>query len=84
MRILSGVVIFAASLKDIIRACFVLSRFHELSNEEIASILLISPQTVANQLVGAMRTLRLLLRSRYEEHAYPPLKVVRDRDLLTG
>lgn len=66
------------------REVFVLSRFHELSNEEIASILSISPQTVANQLVGAMRTLRLLLRSCYEEHAYPPLKVVRDRDLLTG
>lgn len=66
------------------REIFVLSRFHELSNAEIATVLAISPQTVANQLVSALRTLRQLLRLHYEEQAYPPLKVVRDRDLLTG
>ena len=63
---------------------FVLSRFHELSNREIASVLGISTQTVANQLVAALRTLRLLLRPRYEDQPYPPLKVVRDADRLTG
>lgn len=66
------------------REIFVLSRLHELSNDEIASVLALSPQTVANQLVAAMRTLRHLLRSRYDEYAFPPLKVVRDRNLLTG
>ncbi len=66
------------------REIFVLSRFHELSNDEIANVLAVSPQTVANQLVAAMRTLRYLLRSRYDEYAFPPLKVVRDRNLLTG
>lgn len=66
------------------REIFILSRFHELSNDEIANILTVSPQTVANQLVAAMRTLRHLLRSRYDEYAFPPLKVVRERNLLTG
>ena len=66
------------------REIFVLSRFHELSNEEISAVLAISPQTVANQLVSAMRTLRQLLAPHVERHSYPPLKVVRDEDLRTG
>lgn len=66
------------------REIFVLSRFHELSNDEIARVLEISPQTVANQLVAALRSLRHLLRSRYDEYVFPPLKVVRDMDIRTG
>jgi RNA polymerase sigma-70 factor (ECF subfamily) len=66
------------------REIFVLSRFHQLSNLEISAVLAISPQTVANQLVSAMRTLRHLLGPHLEQHSYPPLKVVRDETLRTG
>ena len=59
------------------REIFVLSRFHELTNDEIASVLSISPQTVANQLVSALRTLRELLRAHHDVRAPASLSIVR-------
>jgi RNA polymerase sigma-70 factor (ECF subfamily) len=45
------------------REIFVLSRYHGLSYREIAEVLEISPQTVANQLSAALATLRESLAS---------------------
>jgi RNA polymerase sigma-70 factor (ECF subfamily) len=66
------------------REIFTLSRFHELTNDEIADVLGISSQTVANQLVSALRTLRELLRPHRDMSQYPPLKIVRPLDRSTG
>jgi RNA polymerase sigma-70 factor (ECF subfamily) len=66
------------------REVFVLSRYHGLSNDEIASVLAISPQTVANQLVSSLRTLRDLLTGNPGPEVYPPLKVVRQRKSQAG
>jgi RNA polymerase sigma-70 factor (ECF subfamily) len=66
------------------REIFVLSRYHGLSNNEIASVLAISPQTVANQLVSALRTLRDVLNPEADSQAYPPLKVVREKKSQAG
>ena len=66
------------------REIFVLSRFHGLSNDEIASVLSISRQTVANQLVSSLRTLRELLESHTGPQIYPPLKVVREEKSQAG
>jgi RNA polymerase sigma-70 factor (family 1) len=66
------------------REIFTLSRFHELSNDEISDVLGISPQTVANQLVSALRTLRELLRPHHSMNQYPPLQIVRPPDRSAG
>jgi RNA polymerase sigma-70 factor (ECF subfamily) len=66
------------------REIFALSRFHHLSNAEIAQVLSISPQTVANQLVSALRTLREMLDDHIEARQYPPLKVVRNEKSQAG
>lgn len=66
------------------REIFVLSRYHALSNREIADILSIAPQTVANQLVSALRELRSMLDSHLEERPLPGPRLVRDRDLAAG
>ena len=60
------------------REVFVLSRYHSLSNAQIAEVLGISPQTVANQLVSALRDLRVLLAPHLEERPFLPLQIVRD------
>jgi RNA polymerase sigma-70 factor (ECF subfamily) len=59
------------------REVFVLSRFHALSNPQIAEILGISEQTVANQLVSALRTLRELLSTRLEGETPRPMRILR-------
>lgn len=61
------------------REIFVLSRYHGLANAQIAEVLGVSSQTVANQLVSALRTLRTLLGAHLGESAYPPLQIVRDQ-----
>ncbi len=61
------------------REVFVLSRYHGLTNAQIAEVLGISPQTVANQLVSALRTLRECLRESAERPQGPHLRIVRDR-----
>lgn len=66
------------------REVFVLSRYHALSNGQIADVLSIAPQTVANQLVSALRELRVMLGPHLEERPFPVLKVVRSRDLPAG
>ncbi|HMN10439.1 MAG TPA: RNA polymerase sigma-70 factor [Gemmatimonadaceae bacterium] len=59
------------------REVFVLSRYHGLGNAQIADVLGVSPQTVANQLVGALRTLREVLRDRLDAVPPPRLRIVR-------
>ena len=66
------------------REVFVLSRYHGLSNAQIADVLSIAPQTVANQLVSALRELRVMLGPYLDERPFPPLKVVRSEDLAAG
>lgn len=60
------------------REIFTLSRYHHLSNAQIADVLGVSVQTVANQLVSALRTLRELLRDRLDGEASPQLRIVRE------
>jgi RNA polymerase sigma-70 factor (ECF subfamily) len=60
------------------REVFTLSRYHHLSNAQIADVLGVSVQTVANQLVSALRTLRELLRDRLDDSPPPQLRIVRD------
>jgi RNA polymerase sigma-70 factor (ECF subfamily) len=63
------------------REVVVLSRFHGLTNAQIAEVLGISPQTVANQLVSALRELRTCLADRLGGSSTPILRVVRgDRE----
>jgi len=60
------------------REIFVLSRYHGLSNAEIASLLDLSPQTVANTMVTALRDLRRLLAVHLESSSSnPTLQIVR-------
>jgi RNA polymerase sigma-70 factor (ECF subfamily) len=66
------------------REIFVLSRYHGLANGEIASVLGVSPQTVANQLVSALRDLRALLGTHLGDTDYPPLQVVRGKERAAG
>jgi RNA polymerase sigma-70 factor (ECF subfamily) len=66
------------------REIFVLSRYHGLANADIASVLGVSPQTVANQLVSALRDLRVLLGAHLHDTDYPPLQVVRGNDRAAG
>lgn len=62
------------------REVFVLSRYHGLTNAQVADVLGVSPQTVANQLVSALRTLRELLRHRLDDSPGAHLRIVRDSD----
>ncbi|MHB1223011.1 MAG: RNA polymerase sigma factor [Gemmatimonadaceae bacterium] len=76
------------------REVFVLSRYHSLTNAQIAEVLSIAPQTVANQLVSALRELRVMLGPHLDERPapqrpsaerpFPPLKIVRSEDLAAG
>ena len=66
------------------REIFVLSRYHGLTNPEIAGVLGVSPQTVANQLVSALRDLRVLLGPHLSDAEYPPLQVVRGNERAAG
>lgn len=45
------------------REAFVLSRFNDLSHHEIAAIMDVSPRTVNNHIVGALKTLRAHVRA---------------------
>jgi DNA-directed RNA polymerase specialized sigma24 family protein len=62
----------------------VLSRYHGLANADIADVLSVSMQTVANQLVNALRDLRAMLGTRLGDAAYPPLKIVRGSESGAG
>ncbi|MEP7380743.1 MAG: RNA polymerase sigma-70 factor [Gemmatimonadota bacterium] len=62
------------------REAFVLSRYHGLSNTQVAEVLGVSPQTVANQLVSSLRTLRELLRNRLDDAPAAHLRIVRSAD----
>jgi len=66
------------------REVFVLSRYHALSNTQIAEVLGISPQTVANTLVSALRDLRMVLAPYLEERPLLPLQIVRDEGRAAG
>lgn len=66
------------------REVFVLSRYHALTNREIADVLSIAPQTVANQLVSALRELRVMLSPYLEERPLPGLKIMRSEDRAAG
>lgn len=63
------------------REVFVLSRYHALSNAQIAEVLSIAPQTVANQLVSALRELRVMLGPHLDERPFPSLRIVRGKDV---
>jgi RNA polymerase sigma-70 factor, ECF subfamily len=63
------------------REVFVLSRYHALSNAQIADVLSIAPQTVANQLVSALRELRVMLGPYLDERPFPSLQIVRGKDV---
>jgi len=62
------------------REVFVLSRYHGLNNAQVAEVLGVSPQTVANQLVSALRTLRELLQHRLDDVPASHLRIVRSAD----
>jgi RNA polymerase sigma-70 factor, ECF subfamily len=49
------------------REIFILARFHDLSHAEIAELMFLTPQTVANQMSSALSTLRVSLRSFLRE-----------------
>ncbi len=66
------------------REVFVLSRYHSLSNAQIAEVLSIAPQTVANQLVSALRELRVMLGPYLDERSFPSLRIVRGKDVAAG
>jgi RNA polymerase sigma-70 factor (ECF subfamily) len=66
------------------REVFVLSRYHSLSNAQIAEVLSIAPQTVANQLVSALRELRVMLGPYLDERSFPSLRIVREKDVAAG
>ena len=63
------------------REVFVLSRYHALSNAQIADVLSIAPQTVANHLVSALRELRVMLGPYLDERPFPSLQIVRGKDV---
>jgi hypothetical protein len=56
------------------------SRYHGLNNAQVAEVLGVSPQTVANQLVSALRTLRELLQHRLDDVPASHLRIVRSAD----
>ncbi|MCC5913002.1 MAG: RNA polymerase sigma-70 factor [Balneolaceae bacterium] len=56
--------IWIRELPDRQQEAFELSRFDGLSHEEIASVMDLSPKTVNNHIVSALRT----LREKYEQH----------------
>lgn len=66
------------------REVFVLSRYHGLSNQQVAEVLSVSQQTVANQLVSALRTLRIALGPYLDERQLPTLRVVRGNGRAAG
>ncbi len=66
------------------REVFVLSRYHALTNAQIAEVLSIAPQTVANQLVSALRELRAALAPYLGERPVPSLRIVRGTDAVAG
>jgi RNA polymerase sigma-70 factor (ECF subfamily) len=66
------------------REVFVLSRYHALTNAQIAEVLSIAPQTVANQLVSALRELRVMLEPYLDERPVPNLRIVRGTDAVAG
>lgn len=66
------------------REVFVLSRYHALTNGQIAEVLSIAPQTVANQLVSALRELRVVLAPYLDERPFPALQIVRGEDAAVG
>jgi RNA polymerase sigma-70 factor (ECF subfamily) len=66
------------------REVFVLSRYHALTNAQIAEVLAIAPQTVANQLVSALRELRTVLAPYLDERPVPNLRIVRGTDAIAG
>jgi RNA polymerase sigma-70 factor (ECF subfamily) len=66
------------------REVFVLSRYHALTNAQIAEVLSIAPQTVANQLVSALRELRVMLEPYLDERPVPALRIVRGTDAVAG
>jgi RNA polymerase sigma-70 factor (ECF subfamily) len=66
------------------REIFVLSRFHGLTNAQIAEVLELSSQTIANQLVSALRTLRVLLRPHLGAADAPMLQIVRGGQRTAG
>ena len=66
------------------REIFVLSRYHGLTNGQIAEVLGVSTQTVANQLVSALKELRVQLEAHLAVAPYPPLQVVRGSERAAG
>lgn len=62
------------------REVFVLSRYHGLTNAQVADMLGVSPQTVANQLVSALRSLRELLQYRLDDSPVAHLRIVSSAD----
>jgi RNA polymerase sigma-70 factor (ECF subfamily) len=66
------------------REIFVLSRYHGLTNGQIAEVLGVSTQTVANQLVSALKELRVQLEAHLAAAPYPPLQVVRGSERAAG
>lgn len=67
------------------REIFVLSRYHSLSNVQIADVLSIAPQTVANQLVSALRELRMMMAPYLGDRpSYPGLQIVREGGRAAG
>jgi len=55
-------------LPDRQREALTLSRFENLSHEAIADVMDISPRTVNNHIVQALKKLRRWVRSHHEEH----------------
>lgn len=68
------------------REVFILSRYHGLTNQQVAEVLGVSSQTVANQLVSALRTLRVALAPFLDDTspATPVLRVIRGSDRAAG
>lgn len=58
-------------LPDRQREALTLSRFENLSHEAIAEVMDISPRTVNNHIVQALKKLRRWVRSHHAEHLFP-------------
>ncbi len=56
------------ALPDRQREALTLSRFEDLSHDDIAEVMDISPRTVNNHIVAALKTLRHWVRSHYAGH----------------
>lgn len=50
------------------REALILSRFQDLSHDEIAEVMDISPRTVNNHIVHALKKLRRWIRTHHEDH----------------